>query len=344
VPYGGSDAVGGSCCPSLPSHCKPQAVPLSAPSVFKHLRSSWLVGAGFFIHHLSCLMGAVAWVLCFAALLSSLHAEILQQRDLLKMPDSIDMTNASIVRVNPFGGPQVFDQFVVDVWRLGDFKLQSVQWNVSDWTRLRIPEDQLPEYQLGPSPSVLGSTAVQYYNGTFGANLNLFANPIQTNQSLATITIEYNWSPATRVSPWAAPGSYLELSVHYQVLHLPFPHFIICNILRRYPQPGGRVSRSTRPGASVCSTHPHRNSCGSKPHYSTSTGPSAATSCGLIPSPAVPSSTACLLPNKACSTRRSLTARRPPPVRFRAWRYFILRYLAIISMLQCSQPTPSSRS
>jgi hypothetical protein len=250
-------------------------------------------------------MGAVAGALCFAAFLSSLHAESVQQRDLLHMPDSIDMTNASIVRVNPFGGPQVFDQFVVDVWRLGDFKLQSVQWNVSDWTGLRIPEDQLPENQLGPSPSALGSTAVQYYNGSFGANLNLFANPIQPNQSLATITIEYNWSPATRISPWAAPGSYLELSVYYQAcaLRLHIPPLYFCNIQSRYPQPGVRVSRSTPPGVSVCSTHLHRNLCGSKPHYSTLTGLSAATSCGSTPSPAAPSSTACSLPNKACSTR-----------------------------------------
>ena len=162
------------------------------------------------------MMAAAAGILFFAAIVG-LNAEIIRQVDLLKMPESIDMTNASIVRVNPFDGPQVFDQFLVDIWRLGDFKLQPVLWNVSGWTGLGIPDYRHSDSQLGPSPSVIGSTAVQYYNGSFGANLNMFTNPLQPNQSLATITIEYNWSPQTRASPWAAAGSYVELSVLYRV-------------------------------------------------------------------------------------------------------------------------------
>jgi hypothetical protein len=162
-------------------------------------------------------MRVAAAVLVFAALFGSLNANIIRHTDLLQMPDSLDMTNASIVRVNPFDGPQVFDQFLVDVWRLGDFKMQPVMWNVSDWTGLGVPEEKQGGSQLGPSPSAIASTAVQYYSGSFGANLNTFSNPIQPNQSLATITIEYNWSPETRTSPWSATASFLELSLLYEV-------------------------------------------------------------------------------------------------------------------------------
>lgn len=154
-------------------------------------------------------------VLCLAALLYGASAEIMQERELLRMPHSIDLTNASIVRVN--GGPPIFDQFVVDVWRLGDVKLQPLLWRASDWTGLDVPEGSQGEFQRGPSPSVAGSTAVQYFNGTFGANLNLFTDPIQPNQSLATITMEYNWGAETRCAPWAAPAARLELSLLYQV-------------------------------------------------------------------------------------------------------------------------------
>ncbi len=160
-------------------------------------------------------MSSVAVLLCFVALCICLNADIVKQRELLRMPDAIDMTNASIIRVNPFAGPDVFDQFVVDIWRLGDVKLQPVQWNVSEWTGLAVPEGTHGEFQLGLSPGVTGSSAVQYFNGTFGAHLNTITNPIQPNQSLATITIEYNWSPETRVCPWAN-ASHLELSVMYQ--------------------------------------------------------------------------------------------------------------------------------
>ena len=127
------------------------------------------------------------------------------------------MGNASIVRVNPSNGPQVFDQFLIDLWRVGDVPMRPIQWSASNWTGLTIPSEVESEYQVGPSPGVSGSTVVQYYNGTFGANLNLFTNPVQPNQSLATITIEYNWSPGTRVFPWTLEGEYLELSILYQV-------------------------------------------------------------------------------------------------------------------------------
>jgi hypothetical protein len=156
-------------------------------------------------------------MLCFAAIVSCSCANNMQEKSLLQMPVNIDMANSSIVRVNPFNGPQVFDQFLVDIWRLGDSKLQHVHWNVSEWSGLVILQDLEAEFQLGLTPELAGSTAVQYYNGSFGANLNLFSNPIQPNQSLATITIEYNWSPQTRVSPWAIAGSYIDLSLLYQV-------------------------------------------------------------------------------------------------------------------------------
>lgn len=161
-------------------------------------------------------MSAVAAVLCFVAFFMCLNADMTQQRELLRMPDSIDMANALIIRVNPFAGPDVFDHFVVDIWRLGDAELQRVLWDVSDWTGLDVPEGSQGEFQVGLSPGATGSSAVQYFNGSFGAHLNTMTNPIQPNQSLATITIEYNWSLETRASPWATNASHLELSVLYQ--------------------------------------------------------------------------------------------------------------------------------
>jgi len=160
---------------------------------------------------------AAARLLCVAAFICSSSAGALQQRVLLQMPESLDMTNSSIVRVNPFAGPAVFDHFLVDVWRLGQFDLERVPWDVGEYSGLHVPADERGKLQLGPTPNQTGSSAVQYYNGTFGANLNLFANPIQNGSDLATITIEYNWSPQNRVNPWAAAGSCIELSMLYQV-------------------------------------------------------------------------------------------------------------------------------
>jgi hypothetical protein len=169
----------------------------------------------------ACVMRAgdavAARVLWFAAIIGSLSAQTIQDRYLLQMPESIDMTNSSIVRVNPYAGPAVFDQFVVDLWRLGDFELQRVAWSVGMWSGLDVPPDARVAHQLGPTPNQNGSTAVQYFNGSFGANLNLFTNPIQNDTSLGTITIEYNWSPQTRVNPWAAARSCIELSMFYEV-------------------------------------------------------------------------------------------------------------------------------
>ena len=47
-------------------------------------------------------MLSVAVLLCFVALCICLNADIVKQRELLRMPDAIDMSNTSIIRVNPF--------------------------------------------------------------------------------------------------------------------------------------------------------------------------------------------------------------------------------------------------
>lgn len=132
---------------------------------------------------------------------------------LFSLPASLPLDNATIVRINPT--VTVYDQALVDLWRLGAGPLAPVSlWNLSAWSGSGIA--QLTDTRaLLPPAAQNGSTAVQFADGVFGASLNLFDTPMAPTDTLATITIENNWSPQTRVAPWGAPGGALELSIEY---------------------------------------------------------------------------------------------------------------------------------
>ena len=135
-------------------------------------------------------------------------------RVLFSLPDSLPLDNASIVRINPTSTP--LDLALVDLWRLGAGPLANeTAWDVSAWTGSGLVGAAASRALLPPA-NVNGSTAVQFAGGVFGASLNLFTTPLAPTDSLGTITIENNWSPTTRVQPWAAPGRLLDMSVDYQ--------------------------------------------------------------------------------------------------------------------------------
>jgi hypothetical protein len=135
-------------------------------------------------------------------------------RVLFSLPASLALDNSSIVRINPTSTP--LDTVLVDFWRLGAGPLApEASWDLSAWTGsgIALREDTRA---LLPPAAVNGSTAVQFAGGVFGASLNLFTTPLAPADSLGTITIENNWSPATRVQPWAEEGALLDMSVLYE--------------------------------------------------------------------------------------------------------------------------------
>ena len=137
-------------------------------------------------------------------------------RVLFSLPVSLPLDNSSVVRVNPTATP--LDETLVDFWRLGAGPLAAeTTWDVSAWTGSGIAS-RAESRALLPPASVNGSTAMQFAGGVFGASLNLFETPLAPPDSLGTITIENNWSPATRVQPWAPAqgGAVLDMSVRYQ--------------------------------------------------------------------------------------------------------------------------------
>ena len=138
---------------------------------------------------------------------------------LFSLPASVPLDNATIVRINPT--VTVYDQALVDFWRLGAGPLAPVSsWNLSTWSGSGIA--QLTDTRALLPPALQnGSTAVQFADGVFGASLNLFDTPMAPSDTLATITIEQNWSPQTRVAPWGAPGGALAMSIEY-VAHSAF--------------------------------------------------------------------------------------------------------------------------
>jgi len=136
-----------------------------------------------------------------------------QPRMLFSLPDSLELDNASIVRINPTTTP--LDTTLVDLWRLGAGPLApEVAWDLSAWTGSGIAS-RADTRALLPPAAENGSTAVQFSSGVFGASLNLFTTPLAPADSLGTITIEYNWSPSNWVQPWANAGALLDMSVMY---------------------------------------------------------------------------------------------------------------------------------
>jgi len=129
---------------------------------------------------------------------------------LFKMPDGLDISNASFARVNPTNG--ILDETVLTVWRLGDEALTNLSsWDSSEWTNARSFSPQ-----VAMTPSLPGSSSVLYSNGTFGALLSTIANPIQNGSSLGTLTIEYNYSPQYQTFPWTSPSAVIDMSVLYE--------------------------------------------------------------------------------------------------------------------------------
>jgi hypothetical protein len=126
------------------------------------------------------------------------------------MPDGLDISNASLARVNPTNG--ILDETVLTVWRLGDEALTNLSsWDSSEWTNARPFSPQ-----VAMTPSLPGSSSVLYSNGTFGALLSTIANPIQNGSSLGTLTIEYNYSPQYQTFPWTSPSAVIDMSVLYE--------------------------------------------------------------------------------------------------------------------------------
>lgn len=147
-----------------------------------------------------------------AALASSPSYPVTQL--LYSLPPSLQLDNASIVRVNPSGpSSNIHDTTLVDVWRLGDGVLHNVSsWDVSAVTGAGLS----PTSARALLPAAIDSSAIQYGDGVFGASLNMFTNALQPGATLGTITIENNWSPPTRVAPWSGAASALALSLEYQ--------------------------------------------------------------------------------------------------------------------------------
>jgi hypothetical protein len=151
-------------------------------------------------------------VLMGAILLFILTHDVLGEI-IYSQPHDIDMKTQ--VRVNPTKG--VFDTTYVSLFRLPASSLKPITWDVGTFTGLNITKELREKAQLGFYPDHYGSTAVQYKDGVMGAHLNTYdTHPI--GASLATITIDYNWSPSTRVSPWRTTNtSLLHLSLNTQV-------------------------------------------------------------------------------------------------------------------------------
>jgi hypothetical protein len=137
-------------------------------------------------------------------------ASAVSRTPLFRLPPSLDVSNASLVRVNPASSPP--DATVITFWRVGSLRPQPAAWDPGAWTGAELPAAALRALL----PAAANTTAIQYANATFGALLDVFATPIQPGQALGTITIEHNWGPLARVAPWAAAGGALDLAIEYQ--------------------------------------------------------------------------------------------------------------------------------
>jgi hypothetical protein len=147
--------------------------------------------------HLLLLASAPAF--CQAALLYSL-------------PQSLDVSNTSLVRTDP-SGPAVLGTTVVDFWRLGSGPLRQCQWPLGVYTGAPAAPAALTR---ALQPSAPGTSAVSFSSGVFGAVLNTSAgSPIEPGQTLGTITVEQSWAAGAAPAPWAAGGA-VDLSAMYQ--------------------------------------------------------------------------------------------------------------------------------
>lgn len=127
---------------------------------------------------------------------------------LYSQPSAVDLSNTSIIRVNPTSTPS--GKTLVDFWRLGGSEpLNPVNWDMGAYTGSSV------SFLLtrGLTPSAVGSCAISYAEGVFGATLD--TSDISPGQTLGTITVENNWAVADAASPWSSGGS-VDCSVFYQ--------------------------------------------------------------------------------------------------------------------------------
>jgi hypothetical protein len=135
---------------------------------------------------------------------------------LYSMPSDLNLsTNA---RADP--QTTLFDNTSISLWRIataGESCEPITGWDGGNWTGLFVAPSIRASHQCGLHPSHLGSTVVQYADGAFGAQLNLFDTP--PTASLGTVTVEYTWSQPRWVAPWPGgvhDGAVVECTTSYQ--------------------------------------------------------------------------------------------------------------------------------
>ena len=132
---------------------------------------------------------------------------------LYALPQSLDMSNASLVRADP-GPGALSGTAVIELWRLGPGPLLPVAWPLAPYTGAPAAPAALTR---GLQPSAPGTSAVSFSGGAFAAVLNTSAAaPIEPGQSLGTVTVEQSWAAGSAAAPWAAGGA-VDLSAFYQV-------------------------------------------------------------------------------------------------------------------------------
>jgi hypothetical protein len=129
---------------------------------------------------------------------------------LFSLPASVNLSSATVVDPSAAGAP---DELVLAIFRVGAGPTFPLSWDLSARTGAALPAAD----SRGTRPLVVGSTALQFGNSTFGALLNLTADPLEPGASLGTVTIGYDWDASRAAAPWAGSGGGLELSIQYQV-------------------------------------------------------------------------------------------------------------------------------
>jgi hypothetical protein len=147
-------------------------------------------------------------LLLLSALLSAAQSSSL----LYSLPPSLDLSNASIVRLDPSASSSVLGTTLITFWRLGPGPLRPLQWQVGSFTGSPAPA----ALSRGLLPASPDSSCISFSQGTFGAVLNTSTTPIAPGQSLGTITVEQSWTAEAAPLPWAAAGGAVDLSVMYQ--------------------------------------------------------------------------------------------------------------------------------
>ena len=132
------------------------------------------------------------------------------------MPSALNLSTHA--RVNPT--TTLFDDTSISLWRIaqpGEVCSAITPWDGGNWTGLSVPPAARLLDQCGLHPTHVGSSVVQYEEGAFGAQLNLFDTP--PTASLGTITVEYTWSQPRWVQPWPrglTDATLIECTMQYQ--------------------------------------------------------------------------------------------------------------------------------